>query len=222
MTWTLSSLEQQLALELDQSASAPTEGGADWNVRMGLINRSQQDWAETYGWSVLKKQFNGVISTSTGNASYSLPADFRKPDGFPKVAGDEYAIVDISSQSQYLDSDKYVNFLGNDRDGRVMYIHGGTLSSGASVQFTYFASPASLSTGTHQTACPDPSFLVQRTLYYWYKAREDGRFLEAKQEADRILARLLENENTPGRADIANRVPTWEESRYSFRIGRDG
>ena len=226
MAWTLSSLQQQVGLELDQSATVPTEGGADWNVRLALINRSQLDWAESYDWNVLKKVHNGLISTSTGNASYALPADFRKLDGFPKITwdgtnSDEFTPVDVSINSQYVSSDKLVNILGNDRDGKTMIIMGGTLSSGASVQFTYFSTPASLATGTHLTACPDPNFLVQRTLYYWYKAREDGRFQEARTEADRVLARLIENENTPGRSDTANRVPTWNQSRYSFRIGRD-
>ena len=226
MAWTLSSLELQLAAELDQSASAPTEGGADWNVRLNLLNRSQLDWAESYDWSVLKKVHNGRISTSTGNASYALPADFRKIDGPPRITHDgtntkEFSIVDVSTNSQYLNTDKYVNLLGNDRDGRVMYINAVTLASGASIQFTYFCTPASLSTGTHLTACPDPNYLVQRSLYYWYKAREDNRFPEAKVEADRVLARMIENENTPGRAEMDNRVPTWNETRYKFRIGRD-
>jgi hypothetical protein len=102
-----------------------------------------------------------------------------------------------------------------------MYIHANTLASGASVSFTYWASPASLASASDITECPDGSFLVQRTLYYLYKAREDGRFPEAKIESEKILARMIENENTLGQSHDDNRVQRWEESRFAFRLGRD-
>lgn len=124
--------------------------------------------------------------------------------------------------TRYVDTDKYVNVLGNPATGHVMYIHAGTLASGASVQFTYFSSPASLSTTTSISACPDPSFLVQRSLYYIYKSREDGRFPEAKVESDRILARLIENENAHGLSHADRRVGIYTEGNSTFRIGRDG
>lgn len=222
MSWTLLDLQNQIANEIDQSDTAPTQGSTDWNIRLNTLNRALLDWADSYDWEVLKKIHNGLISTSTGNASYALPTDFKKLDGFPIVAGVLLTPVDPTKNQQYTDSDKYANILGSDRDSRVLYIHSGnTLSSGASVQFTYWKSPISLASATNLTECPDPTFLVQRSLYYIYKGREDGRFPEAKEEADRILSRMIEQENVLGQAHNDNRVPNWNESRYSFRIGRD-
>jgi hypothetical protein len=220
MSWSVQDLQNQIASEMDQSPTAPDAGGTDWNIRLNALNRSLFDWAETYDWSVLKKQFNGVISTSTGNASVVMPANFRKLDGAPVIAGEQFQLVDITRNSQYLENELIVNILGNNRDTNVLRVHGVTLSSGASVQFTYWASPISLASATNLTECPDPTFLVQRSLYYLYKGREDARFPEAKAESDRILARLVENENTLGLAHSDNRIHNSNETR-GFRIGRD-
>lgn len=227
MAWSLLDLQNQIASEIDQSATAPTQGGTDWNIRLNALNRSLKDWAESYDWRALLKVHNGLVSTSAGNASYALPSNFRKLDGFPLITWDgtnteEFTPIDATKNSQYLDTDKYVNILGNDRDNKVLYVHGGTLASGASVQFTYWATPASLASATNLTECPDPTYLVQRSLYYLYKGREDGRFPEAKVEADRILARMIENENTLGQAHSDNSVHNYNTTRFGFKIGRDG
>ena len=227
MSWTLQDLENQMANELDQSATAPTAGGADWNLRLNALNRALFDWSESYDWRALLKVHNGVVSTASANASYVLPSDFRKLDGFPTITYDgvnteQFTPIDTTKNHQYTDTDQYVNILGNPRDSQILYIHARSLVSGASVQFTYYAYPASLASTTNVTECPDPTFLVQRALYYVYKAKEDGRFPEAKTESDKILARLLENENTLGQAHRDNRVPNWNQSRYGFKIGRDG
>lgn len=220
MAWTLTDIQTQIAAELDGSATIASTS-ADWANRLVAINRSLIDWAETTDWNALLKVHNGQISTATGNASYALPTDFRKLDSTVRIAGDEYPIVHASKTTQYVDSDKYAVDLGNDRDGHVLYIHAPTLASGASVQFSYYASPASMATTTDVVACPDPTFILQRSLYYIYKSREDGRFPEAKAESDKILARMLENEVALGRGYVERNVPNWMNERHSFRIGRD-
>ena len=225
MAWTLTDIQTQISVEVDGNATI-SPSSTDWQNRLAIINRSQLDWSESYDWSPLMKIYNGVVSTSTGNASLALPSDFRKLDGFPKITWDgtttnEFNVVDPSKTSMYVDSDKYALVLGNDKDGKTLYIHASTLASGASVQYTYYASPASLVSPYDLTQCPDPTFLVQKALYYLYKSREDARFPEAKAEADRLLSRMVESENARGISDQERFVPTWLETRYSYRVGRD-
>lgn len=224
MALSLLDLQNQIASEMDQSPTAPTQGGTDWNIRLVALNRALFDWGEAYDWRALHKVFNGIISTSTGNASLALPASFRKLDSAPLITWDgsntvAFTPIDPSRNHLYLDTDKYVNELGNDKENKVLYIHS-PLVSGASVQFIYWASPVSLASATNLTECPDPTYLVQRGLYYLYKGREDGRFPEAKVEADRILARMIENENTLGRGHSDNKVHNYNQD-LRFRIGRD-
>jgi hypothetical protein len=226
MAWSVNDIEVQIASEIDQSSTPPTEGETDWNIRLNIINRSLIDWAESNDWDSLKGIYNAVISTSTGNASLALPSDFKKIDSYPRIVWDgislsEFPVVDPSKNTIYTDTDKFVNILGNDRDGKVMYIHAQTLASGASVQFTYWKSPQSLASAEQKVDISDPTFLVQRSLYYLYKGREDGRFPEAKVESDKILARMIENENTKGIANVNKSVSNWLQDKYSFRLGRD-
>ena len=225
MAWSLTDIQTQIASEIDGNATISTSS-ADWGSRIIPINRAIRDWSESYDWSALLKVHNGRISTSTGNASYALPSDFKKLDGFPRIMSDgtnayDFPAVDPSKNLNYTSSDKFVNILGNDRDNRVMFIQSSTLSSGASVQFTYYASPASLVSAYDLTECPDPTFVVQRSLYYLLKSREDGRFPEAKTESDRILARMIENENTLGLSSVDRNIPTSGTKFPYFRIGRD-
>lgn len=223
MSWSVDTIQAQIAHELDQSSTAPTTGGTDWTIRLGLINRSLRDWAESNEWDALHKIHNGIISTSTGNASYALPAGFKKMDGYVRYC-EGTTTYDLPEENPtknllFTDSDKYVNVLGNEADGHVMYIHAGTLPSGASIQFTYYSYPATLCTTNQVSEIPDPTYLVQRSLYYIYKGREDGRFPEAKVEADRILARMIENENVKGWGSSDRTVKI--NPRSSWRIGRD-
>src|SRR3990167_6836779 len=225
--WTVNDVMLGIANEIDQSDSAPATTEADWTIRLGLVNRSLRDWSESYDWDDLKAIHNGLISTSTGNASYALPNDFRKLDGYPKIVSDglttyEFPHIDPSKNRRFTDTDKYVNILGNESDGHVMYIASNTLASGASVQFTYYSYPATLATTSQVAEIPDATYLVQRTLYYMLKSKEDGRFPEAKVEADRILARMIENQNTRGLGHADRRVSVGPEPYYNWRVGKDG
>jgi len=218
MANSLQDIQNWISSEIDQSATAPTAGGTDWNIRNNFINRSLIDWSESYDWECMKKVNNGMI---TGNASYSLPADYRKIDGFPHIGLYDFPVVDASNNRRYTSSDRFVNILGNPRDSQVMYINDTNLASGASVQFTYYASPATLSSASDIIPIPDPTYLVQRSLYYLLKSREDGRFPEAKNESDRILMRLIENENTLGLSNVDRRVSIGPENYKNWRVGRD-
>lgn len=227
MSWSLQDIQNQIAFEVDQSDTAPSTSDADWTIRLGIINRALLDWAESYDWDELKKVHNGIISTSTGNASYALPSDFRKMDSYARIVSDgsttyEFPQVDPTKNLRYTSSDKYVNILGNEKDTRIMYISAGTLVSGASVQFTYYSYPATLASASQVTEIPDPTFLTQRSLYYILKGREDARFPEAKVESDRILARMIENQNTRGVGNPDRRAGVGVDPYTGWRVGRDG
>jgi len=222
--YTLQDAQEQIASEMDQSATAPTAGGTDWNIRKNALNRALIDYENSSDWDNLKVVYNSKV-TAAGFATLGLPTNFKKLDGFPGIVWDgstfnEFPVVDPSTNRLYLDSDKYVNVFTNEGDGKYMYIHASTLSSGASVQFTYYKSPQSLASATNVIECPDPTFIVQRALYYIYKGREDGRFPEAKVEADRILARMIENEASRGLAYKDRSIQNQLEQK-GFRIGRD-
>lgn len=224
MSYTVLDFQKAIAAEVDQSSSAPTEGGTDWTIRLNFANRSLIDWRESNDWGALKVVHNGRVSVA-GGASYVLPVNFNKLDGLPRIVSDgstsyDFPVISPSDNNLHTDSENFVNVFTNDRDTKVMYIHSATLASGASVQFTYWKSPQSLASAVDVIEVSDPTFVVQRSLYYLYKSREDGRFPEAKVESDRILARMIENENSRGLAYKDRSIPNQME-RTGFRLGRD-
>lgn len=224
MSYTLQDAQEHIASEMDQSASAPTAGGTDWNIRKNALNRALIDFENSNDWDSLKVVYNSNV-TVAGFATLGLPTDFKKIDGYPGIIWDgvtfnEFQVVDPSTNTLYLDSDKYVNIFDNPKDGKRMYIHASTLASGASVQFTYYKSPQSLASATDVIEMPDPTYAIQKALYYIYKGREDGRFPEAKVEAEKILARMQENEASRGIAYKDRSIPNQLESK-GFRVGRD-
>lgn len=222
MKWTLQDCQEQIASEMDQSPNAPTAGGTDWNIRKNALNRALIDWENSNDWDSLKVVHNSKV-TVAGFATLGLPANFKKLDGFPGIVWngsqyDKFQVIDPSTNNQQTDSDLYVNIFDNERDGKTMYIHANTLASGASVQFTYYKSPQSLASASDVVEVPDPTYIVQRALYLIYKGREDGRFPEAKVEADKILMRMIENESSRGLAYRDRSIPV---GNNGFRIGRD-
>lgn len=220
MSYTLQDAQEQIASEMDQSPTAPTAGGTDWNIRKNALNRALIDWENSNDWDSLKVVYNSKV-TIAGFATLGLPANFKKLDSLVGIVWDgntydRFPVIDPSLNNQYNSSDRFVNVFDNAKDGKALYIHSATLSSGASVQFTYYKSPQSLASATNIIEVPDPTYAIQRALYYIYKGREDGRFPEAKVEADRILARMIENEASRGLAYKDRSIPVG-----SFRIGRD-
>lgn len=222
--WTLLDAQQQIASEMDQSPTAPSQGGTDWTIRQNALNRALFDWENSNEWETLKVIYNSRV-TAAGYATISLPVNFKKLDGFPKIMwdgsrSDNFPVIDPSNNYLHTNTDLYINLFDNARDGKNMYVHSPTLASGASIQFTYYKSPQSLATSTDIIEVPDPTYIVQRALYYIYKGREDGRFPEAKVEADRILARMIENEASHGLAYQDRSIPN-DLANRGFRIGRD-
>lgn len=219
----LTDIQTQIAFEIDGNATI-SSSSSDWGSRIFPINRAITDWGETYDWRQLLKVHNGNVSVA-GLATYSLPSNFKRMMGFPKIIYDGVTDQDFPIVQPYRNyefnsnADRFVNIIGDPNSGQFMVINSPTLASGASVSFTYYASPVSLASTGQITDCPDASFIVQRALYYIYKSREDGRFPEAKVEADRILARMIENENTLGVGYQDRNVQIPGLNR--FRIGRD-
>ena len=228
MALPVSEIQNRISAEIDTVATQPTVGGSEWLMRLSYINRRQQAWAETYDWSTLYKEYNCNSSTGSANASISLPGDFRKIAGYPKVSkiggysDDEVPLIDPKEKGRFSTSDKYAWIAGNPMEGYSMVINlaMATLSSGTSISVPYYATPSALATTTHVSSCPDPEYLIQGVVADLYRVNEDSRFPLASAEADRILARMIENEEakTTGYNDSVGIV---YETKHSFRWGKN-
>ena len=221
----LDNLEGKIAAILDKNEDVADVSAADYSLRREYLNMAQHEWAETYDWRSLYRESNIRVSTSTGNASVPLPSDFRKLAGFPRITFDGVTtenFPEIRPQEKYMyaDTDRYITILGDQNAGLTMFINAGTIASGASINLPYYRSPASLVSPANVAMCPNPEYLVQRALAYWWEASADSRFPQAKQEADKILRQMLEYEQVYGEG-YDNKVYTVERTDFnSFRWGK--
>lgn len=201
-----------------------TNTSDEYSLWRSYVNMAQKEWAETYDWQTLYKEYNTMTSNPSGNATIALPADFRKLSGYPKITYDgvdteEYTQIDPQKASM-MQAGAFYCYLLFDPGQSYMIVSPGSLVSGASIFISYWKSVASLVSPADKVECPNPDYLAQRTIAYIWESREDNRFPQAKAEAEKILSRLLENENTQGFA-YDNKIITLEEKSYNFRIGRN-
>ena len=219
----LTDLQTSLAAMVDQSISV-TDGNTDWNLRLEYLNSAQREWAEVYPWKILIKESNSLTSIATSTATITMPSTFRKLAGYPKIIESSthvYPEIRAQEKDQYNSSDHYCYVLGNPDDNYSLIVHPALTASGASIYIPYVSTPADLSSASDVSPCANPEFLVQRAAALLWESREDARFPQAKAQADKILARMLEFETSFFDQAERRSVKTVEETRHSFRWGRD-
>lgn len=228
MSNTVDDIQSRVAAIVDQDNDTTNISSSDYSLRLNYINRRERMWSETGKWQALYKEYNTLTSTNSGNASVSLPTDFRFIASYPIITYDganteEFKEIKGQEEKQY--TDKYVKIMGNPNSGYYMVVNpqttSGFMASGASICVKYFATPASHASPTDAVVCPNPDYLVQGVVADVWEAREDARFQQAKVEANRILQNMIEFETTPSQASANDRVKTVEETKYGFRLGRD-
>lgn len=223
--YTLDTVQSRIAAVLDKNELTSSVSSADYSLRQTFVNMAQQEWAEAYDWRSLYRESNLRVSTSTGNASVVLPNDFRKLAGFPKITyngtdTEDFPEVRPQEKNMFANTDKYITIMGDFNSGWTMFINVSTLASGASIMLPHYISPASLISPANVVMCPNPEYLVQRSLAYWWEAGADTRFPQAKLEADKILRQMLEHEQVYGEG-YDNKVYTVERKDFnSFRWGK--
>ncbi len=222
----LDNIQARVAAVADQNENTSDIDTADYSLRREYINMSQREWSETYDWQALYKENNSLISTNTANASVALPGDFRKLAAEPLITYDgatssNFPEIRAQEIRTYDPTVNYVYILGNQADNYTMVVNtDAIMASGASIHLPYYASPASLVSPANIAMCPNPEYLVQRTLAYIWEGQADVRFQQARAEADKILEKMLEFEQTFGES-YYDRVNTTERNQFNnFRWGK--
>jgi hypothetical protein len=225
MADTLSTLQSKIASLVDQSITAPTENGGEWNVRKTFINRAIKEWSEAYDWEALRTVWQ--LSTSgVSGATLSLPSDFKKMAGYPVYyngstsTGSEWPEIKPNETRLHNSTDDYYYVLGNPGKGFYAIWNPATLASGASIVIQYYKEPTELSATTDTTECPNPEFIIDRAIAYILEARSDARFQEMEGKAREKLLQMVDNENAKSVAYM-NDIKTPERLYYGFRLGRD-
>ena len=220
---------QQIAATVNQESSAPTAGGAEYNLWLGFINRSYFEWAEANDWEELRRSYYPVV-TGFSQATVSLPPDYKKIASAPRLfvvgnttEGEEFPDIPEETRGLYQTTDKYVYETGNLQDGHSLIFHPASLSSGASIMVDYYSTPTSLASPAEIPKTSDSQFLVDRTISYILEARSDPRFQQQEAKAREKLLQMVEAANLAKYSSYGNPqyVQTAPLKKMGFRIGRD-
>lgn len=218
MQKTLQSILDDIGAYVDQDTTTPT--GVELTTRINFVNQSLTEWGESYQWAQLRVLSNLTFSFS--GTSFALPTNFKKLMSFPtdvsQNTDNQYIQIKPQDRLSYPSLNKYCYIIGDDSAGRSLVLNP-PLASGASIAFDFQSYPSSLATLTDISVCPQPDYLVKRSIAYVLEARSDTRFPQVKQDADVILQKMIEEENAPSQAEI-NRIPYWKNQR-NFVIGED-
>ena len=225
MRFSVTEIFSQVAATVNQEPDAPSGGSSEYNLWLQYTNRAVDEWANANDWESLRKVFYPGI-TGLSLASVSLPLDFKKLAGYPKVYGEtetgtQFPEIIEEEEGLYSSNDKYVTITGGP-NGRSIVFHPGTLASGASVSIPYYATPTSLASPAEIPLVQDSQFIVDRIIGYIFEARSDGRFQLQEQKARERLLQMIEDDNLSKFNSYAGTSPVKNSLRkQNFRVGRD-
>lgn len=216
MQKTLQGILNDIGAYVDQDTSLPT--GVELTTRVNFVNQSLQEWAETYQWKQLR--VSTTIPFAFSGTSSALPTNFKKlmavPTDVSQTTDNTYMQVSPQERLSLASTTKYSYIVGDDARGFSLNLSH-PMASGASIVYDYQSFPSSLATLADISVCPQPNYLVKRTIAYVLEARSDTRFPQVKADADIILQKMVEEENAPSAAQV-NRIEDWARTT-NFRIG---
>ena len=225
MRLTLSDILSQIASSVNQETTLPT--GDELTLWTAYVNRSIAEWANSYDWQELIKEYRPSI-TGTSVVTIALPTDFRKLSSAPVLwgavaDGEEWPEVIPEQQRLYSYQDRWVEIAGNPNGGYNVLWNPGTLSSGASISIRYFSMPTSLASPAQIPVLPDSQFLVDRSVAYILESRSDPRFQQTEAKARQRLLTMIENASAAHYNSYSNGgTPVISSMRRAgFRMGRD-
>jgi hypothetical protein len=227
---TVNQIMVDIASSVNQEASAPSAGGAEYDLWLQFINRAVEEWANTNDWEEMRKTYFPAIS-GTNQATVTLPDDFKKVAASPRLNFDgrtenetkEFPEITEETRGLYGYNDEYFMVGGNSSSGFNMVFHPATLASGASLEIQYYATPTSLASPAQMPVLSDSQYIIDRTIAYIFEARSDPRFQQQESKARDKLLQMIENSNLSKYNSYSNPqyLMTSPLRKRGFRMGRD-
>lgn len=216
---TLDTIQSRIAAYADEDPVTGNISDEDYALRLNFVNQAITEWQEATNWKVLYTEYNTLTSTATGNLSIALPTNFRKLASYPIIAGEALPETNPIHSSQFAETEKRIEVLGNPATGYNLRVYGTALISGASIKIPYYAAANALASPADISEIPDSNYLVKRSLAYMLESRDDAKFVEMKGEADRILGNMIDRENVHSVAADESTVKSVLQTKYGYRIG---
>ncbi len=213
MSETVSQLLGAVGAYVDQSTDLPTDD--ELTSRISYLDQSQKEWAGAYDWDILHR--TSVIPFALSGVSVGLDPMFKKlesPVTDVSILNQPFQYIEINPADRFKKgpTDKYVYILGDVVTGKYLTLNP-AMTSNVSLQYDWLAFPTSLATLTDISSCPNPEFLVKRTIAFVLESRSDSRFPQVKADTQVLLNRMIADQDT-GSGGRQNRISTMLDGKY--------
>lgn len=206
----VTSILQAVGAYVDQTTDLPTDD--ELTSRISYIEESQKEWAGAYDWDVLRR--TSPISYVASGVSFGLDATFKKLKSPIEDVKNSYIYQEINPEERFGKgtSDKYIYIMGNSIDGKYLTLNP-AMESGVSLMYDWLSFPTSLVTLQDETACPNPEFLIKRTIAFVLESRSDPRFPQVKADSQLLLNRMIVDQDA-GSGGQVNSIPSFMGGKY--------
>lgn len=206
---------------------ASTAWDDEYTVGMRLANEAINRWAfydNTY-WKELfttaQTEQDGDLSIVTSQTEYAAPDNFQEAGGFIKVLDSNgntavrYPIIEPHEAQFKGDNSDYAYFTGDPGNGFTLHLGSVPTSSinGFDIDYVYYKTPTTFTTGTDVTEMADPYFIVHRLLASQFRAARNPYYSSAKSDAENALRQMQLTNNS---GTWANPITMGETSGSQF------
>lgn len=208
---TLAEIQEQIALDVDNSSSAPSATDTEYIRRRKIINRYERLFftRRNHIWNLLLKE--AEVPTVAQQSYVAVPADCAEGrlnlsnDGYIKIGNNWYRFINRHEVDNKYDGEKICYITGNNPDGFVLNISP-TPDSVETVYLRYYSNyfavdaagdgKAVMTETTDETKCPSPFYIIFSTIAEIFKVDdENATGLDYERRAEEEMKDALANEN---------------------------
>lgn len=188
----------------------PASDDEEYTIALRIANEAVNRWAfydNTYWktlFTTLQLSGDGDSTIVTGQTDYDCPGDFQEAGGQVKVKDSNgntqqtYNIIEPQEAQFRTDSATYAYFTGSPVEGYTLTLNPAPDSSlsGMDIDYIYYKTPTTFSTGTDISECPDPYFIVNRMLAQQFRVNRNPYYQSAKNDAENALKQMQMTNNS--------------------------
>lgn len=185
-------------------ATAPASSDDEYSIGLRLANEALSYWSN-YDDTQWKTLFTTKTDTIVaGDSTYTCETDFKKAGGLIKIKDSNgntvrnYRIVEPNEVQFMGDEAQYAYFDGYPGNF-VLHLNPAPDASidGMTLEYVYYKTPSTYTTGTSVSEIPNPRFIVHRMLQNRFRASRNPYYASARDDAESAL-RIMQLDNNSG------------------------
>lgn len=194
---------QQYYTQYRAEAETPDSDDDEYIIGMRFANDAIRRWA-SYDNTYWKELFTnsqlastgGVITTTSGTGTYAAPTAIKELGGYVRLLNADGTInsrvpVLDPQEGQFLgENSNYAYMRGNPSAGHNIIFNYPPDSTGLTILYDYYKTPALITTGTDKPEMNNPDFIIDHMLASRFRSSRNPYYSTAKRDAENKLGQM--------------------------------